>query len=507
VFSPLKGSVHRRLALEAGLLVFALALWGVGRTALLSPAGLLGFAERPPMAELLDHDLRVPGGRGATQRITLGGVHTKPGQKYLLRVRATAGPEFQVLGLAASGAPVLRRTFPARGATEEAVLLFAGRAEPEALRIQIAHRRSGEFHLAGATLYRVRSSFEVARAGIAALGPLLVALFVWRNRRRLLGAFHQPDRLADGALSGLLFTLCFWAFTGADVVQIIDSKFTTAVSQSLLERGTLELSPDFGPTYARKPYPLVQVHGGWYHFSASATAILDAPFVAAYGLFGVRSVAPDGSFLRAEEGRILAAIAAFLAALLCAVLYHLARLFLRPLSALAATGLCAFGTQVFSSLSRPYWTHSWAVLLLTLALYLVLSPRLGRHPAAHVAAATLLSWAVACRPIYAISAAMVTALVFVRYRRGFPWLVATGAVWLGLLLFASFRMFGGLSPYVSVDAGLFESAGPGLGRIADGALGTLISPARGLLLYVPLAAWVLWETARQWRRLPSRSLA
>jgi hypothetical protein len=206
-------------------------------------------------------------------------------------------------------------------------------------------------------------------------------------------------------------------------------------------------------------------------------------------------------------GRILAAIAAFLAALLCAVLYHLARLFLRPLSALAATGLCAFGTQVFSSLSRPYWTHSWAVLLLTLALYLVLSPRLGRHPAAHVAAATLLSWAVACRPIYAISAAMVTALVFVRYRRGFPWLVATGAVWLGLLLFASFRMFGGLSPYVSVDAGLFESAGPGLGRIADGALGTLISPARGLLLYVPLAAWVLWETARQWRRLPSRSLA
>jgi hypothetical protein len=503
----LKRSTHRRLAVEAGLFVLLLALWGAGRAALLSPSGLLGFVERPPVAELVEQDLWVADGRQRSERITLGGVRTEPGTRYLLRIRATAGPAFQILGLAAGGDPVLRRTIPARVEAEETAVLFAARAEPETLRIQIAHRRAGELHVTGATLFRVRPGFAAARVAFLLLAPLLVTVFAWRNRGRVLVAFREPDGLSDGVLSTLIFALCFWAFLSADVEQIIDSKFTTAVSQSLLERGTLELSPDFVPTHAAKAYPLVQIRGRWFHFSAAATAILDAPFVAAFELFGVRSVAPDGTFVRSAEGRILAAIAAFLAALLCSALYHLGRLFLAPLPALVTTGLCAFGTQVFSSLSRPYWTHSWAVLLLTLALYLVLSPRLSRHPGAYLAAATFLSWAVACRPIYAVSAAMVTALVLLRSRRFVLWLVAGGGLWLGLLLFGSFRAFGSLPPYLTLHAGLFESAGPGLRSLANGALGTLVSPARGLLLFVPLAAWVLWEAGRQWHRLPSRSLA
>jgi hypothetical protein len=500
-----------RLARDAGLFALLLLLWVVSYSLLTGRTGLLWFSERPPVAELVEsagNGLQVPDGGRERQRISLGAVAVEPGGRYLLRVWASEGSEFQIFGLDARGAAALRRTIPGRAGAGDAVVFFRGGAESANLRIQIVHQRPGEFRITRAALYRVRAGLSAAKAATGAIGPLLLAAFLWRHRRRLSGALREPDRVAEGVFSGLVLAICLWAFTNADVEQILDSKFTTAVSQSLLERGTVALPSAFSPARYPKAYQLVRVGDDWFHFSASATAILDTPFVALHRLFGIRSVSADGSFLRHQEARILAPIAALLAAVLCVVFYNLARLFLAPLPALLATGVTAFGTQVFSTLSRPYWTHSWAVLLLTLALYLVLSPRLNRQAASDVAAATLLSWAVACRPICALSAAAVTALVLIEKKRFPSLLVATGIGWLGLFLLGSYIAFGSpLPPYLTVHAGLFAAEGRSLTEFVSAALGTLVSPARGLLLFVPISAWALWETGRQWRHLPSRPLA
>jgi len=106
----------------------------------------------------------------------------------------------------------------------------------------------------------------------------------------------------------------------------------------------------------------------------------------------------------------------------------------------------------------------------------------------------------------ALSAVAVAAFVAVARRRNLALFLATGLAWPILFLIGSILVFGASLPPYFGHAGGFGSHSS-LPRIVNAALGCLISPGRGLLLFVPIFGWILWETRSRWGQLPSRKLA
>ena len=165
--------------------------------------------------------------------------------------------------------------------------------------------------------------------------------------------------------------------------------------------------------------------------------------------------------------------------------YLTARLLLPVAWSLAVTVASAFGTQVFSTISRALWSDTWGVFLVGLAVFVLLRSAVRRRPPNLPLLATLEAWAYIVRPTnsWALLGTAVYLLVTLR-RAAWPFLLRVGA-WLGLFVAYSWRHFHHLVP------SYFEP-----GRRLDftigwsGLLGNLFSPSRGLFVYVPLVPGV-----------------
>lgn len=315
-------------------------------------------------------------------------------------------------------------------------------------------------------------------------------------------------RRTDHLIALALFVLSAVAYYMAPVEQLFDYRYIGVVSDSLVTRGTLSLPEGFADQ--RDPYQLEYRGGRQYHHFPNAPAVLNVPFALAFRLFGHPILEADGSYQRENEVLVLRTSAATTAAATVALAFLIARLFVGTGGSLAIAIAFGFGTQLLSIASRPYWSHAWGILLLTAALWFALS-RAGRRPATWILVATLLSWAVFCRPPFAFS--VVALGLWLLARRRFDALtvyIASGLVWLALFLLYSHAVYDqALPPY-------FYSAQAASGRWnllhllripGRAAWGTLASPGRGLFLFSPFLLAIPIAVAWHWRRLPDRLLA
>ncbi|MDH3254919.1 MAG: hypothetical protein OEM62_08020, partial [Acidobacteriota bacterium] len=352
-----------------------------------------------------------------------------------------------------------------------------------------------------------------------ALGLVLLLLFLVRHRQRFIDYLQRTDspgpthetRIWDGVSTVTFFLVCLQVFGSASVHQILDLKFSTVVSHQLMTAGDLALPSDFSHARGETlPRVLQEVDGKVFHVYPHAIALLNIPFVAAFEMFDVAPVSSDGFFLRHHENQILGFAAAFQAAALCALLFLLARLFLAPLQSLGLATVFAFGTQIFSSVSRPYWSHAWALIFLTAGLYTLLSRRKRDDGWSAVLAATLLSWSFFCRPPMSLSIIVITAFLVAKLHPRLRYFVGTGLAWGALFALYSMRVFNELIPPYFLSSHL-ESGVLGLETLnsnyLEASLGTLVSPGRGLFIYVPVTALILLAVVRYWRWLPEKALA
>jgi|GEM_PF-4791623 len=345
--------------------------------------------------------------------------------------------------------------------------------------------------------------------------PIVLFSGVWLRRRELLvGYLRSPggsSRRLDVATGILIFSLTVVAFRSARVVQMADAKFLTVVTHEFLTNGDIDLPDHLGrDRKGRLPYLLKEHDGRVYHFFSHAPAILNTPFVLPAMARGMSPMSSDGSFLSRNELQILRTSAATVSALLCVVLFMIARTWLPPPASFVLTFIFAFGTQVFSTLSRPYWSHTWGTFLLALAIFLLVRESMAVRPMVQAVAATAIAWAFFCRPTFSIAALGVTLYVALRYGRRVWFLIATGFAWFCLLVAHSHAVFGqALPPYLlssHVRSGRLLSENSSQSYV-EALFGTLISPGRGLFVYVPISLFTLFLIARHWRRLPDTRLA
>ena len=188
-------------------------------------------------------------------------------------------------------------------------------------------------------------------------------------------------RLAlDCSLACLLFWGTHAVYRGSTGhVQNCDSVYSLAVSEKILTEGTVNLVGSV-PADRELPYQLLRHNKPGHSGSPSAiyygyplgSSILSLPFVQNAGLRrGLSIFHADGQVNFAIEDLLQMRISSTVSALIVVLFYGMCRFTCSPLvSLLIAVGF-AFGSPVWSTLSRSLWSHTWMVALLSGAIVLI----------------------------------------------------------------------------------------------------------------------------------------
>ncbi|HJU56815.1 MAG TPA: hypothetical protein VJ715_19680 [Pyrinomonadaceae bacterium] len=326
-----------------------------------------------------------------------------------------------------------------------------------------------------------------------------------------VGRFNLVGRISRTTFAAILiFVLTLSIFLFSRIHQMADSHYSMLLSQSLLSHHSFTLDayalPRHEPVwhgyyFKNGPdYQLEVMNGHLYYHLPPGSSVLSVPFVAAFNLLGVSAANTDGSYDRRAEVIIEAGLAALLMAALAVIFFYTARLVLPLPWSVAAAGGFALGTQVYSTASRALWSDTWGILLLGIVVFLLLRNETTKRGLNPVLLASLLAWTYFVRPTYSVHITAVSVYLFIFHRRLFLPYALTGAAWLMLFVSYSWFHFGRLLPsYYSASRLEFDSFWEALA-------GNLVSPARGLLVYVPVLLYVAFLLVRHRTTLTHRRL-
>lgn len=322
---------------------------------------------------------------------------------------------------------------------------------------------------------------------------------------------HSPDR-RDRWTAVALCILCAFLYLESPVRQFGDSFYSLLLSESLLTRGSFRLDPFFDLPLEPDRYPGMQsrdelpyqisTHGGHLYYEyPPGSSLLSIPAVAVGRLAGYSTITADGAYDKEAEKKVQKRLAALLSAVTVAILFGAARRRLSWRASSLIAVAAALATPIWSTASRALWSHTWLLVLLALVVAELLRRDPEERSLRPVLLGTLLGWAYWVRPTAAIPILGITLWVAMRQRRRLPALLATMAVWFGLLVAWSLSHFGTpLPPY-------FRASRLQVRHLGEALLGNLISPARGVLVYTPVLLFVGWLLVRYRRRIRRPDLA
>jgi hypothetical protein len=315
----------------------------------------------------------------------------------------------------------------------------------------------------------------------------------------------------DCVITMTVFSLTLLTFLWSPIHLVSDSKYMLLVSESLLRHHSFaldhfalpKLEPKDDGTFVTDGniYQLEYVGDHLYYTFPPGSSVLSAPAVALMNRFGLSVVNADGTYNVDNEVKQQTVLAAILMALLAIIFYVTSRLVLPPRWAVLLALGATLGTQVWSTLSRGVWADTWGIVLLAIVVWILVAARFRNSRLRPILLGTLLAWTYFVRPTNAVPVAAVALYILIYYRRQFlRFAIATGA-WLFLFVVYSWTHFHRLLPsYYRAKRLTFENFGEGLA-------GNLISPSRGLFVYVPVTLFVLYLVVRHRRRLASVELA
>ena len=295
-------------------------------------------------------------------------------------------------------------------------------------------------------------------------------------------------RYVEWLICASIFLVALAIYSNSSVIRVSDSKYTLLLAEQIVDHGNLQLDEYFLRTRPSNDGGVVEQRvkterhvkerkGHLYYTYPHGTSILSAPFVLAYRALGFSTINAAGEYDFSTERRLSKAIASTLTAATCVLFYVLARVLLPRGSSLVVAATAGLGTQIWSTASTGLWSHTWGVVILSLVLLLSLRAEKGRalHP---IFLATLLSWGFFVRPTAAIYIVPFTLYVWLRFRSHVVPFIATGGFWLGLFVLYSFVQQGALPHYYARKDWSFSTFPIGL-------YAQLLSPSRGLFVYVP----------------------
>jgi hypothetical protein len=317
------------------------------------------------------------------------------------------------------------------------------------------------------------------------------------------GSQSRNEDIVTKTLVGLSLFICVgFVFLESPVRYLADSRYALLMDQAILERGTPNMKPYQVPRGVSSPYTnhgylwtIDIVKGRLLYIYPWGGPLLSLPAVAVLNAAGFK-VAPQGIY---NEGNELA-LQVWFATVLCAaavwLFFDMAATMLPLRWSVAIALSAAFGTQLWSTTSRNLWPQTWNLLLISLSVWLLMKPRI--QP---LVLGTVLAWACFARPQGSPIALMVGVYVLLEYgwRCLLPYAVA-GAAWTAVFAATLLHFFGQLSSPVYRHGLSFPH------EFFLRLSGILVSPSRGLLIFVPIVLMPLYLTLRYWQELSRRRL-
>jgi len=281
-----------------------------------------------------------------------------------------------------------------------------------------------------------------------------------------------------------------------------DSSYSLLMDEAILEHGSPNMLPyqvprGHGPGFSSEGYlfTLGIVKGRLLYQYPWGGVLLTLPAVAVFEAAGLR-IAPGGIYDVEHEGRIQEYLTTILCAFIVWLFFDIAALTLPLGWSFTMAISAAFGTQIWSSASRSLWPHNWNLLLLTVAISLLV-----RERARPITLSTALAWACFARPQCIPTAAIIGIYLWIEYGfECFTEYAIVGAVWGAVFAFVMEWYFGQLMPPICQYG--VDLSGEFFRRLE----GVLISPARGLVVFVPITLVPIYLGVRYWRVLPGRRL-
>jgi hypothetical protein len=306
-----------------------------------------------------------------------------------------------------------------------------------------------------------------------------------------------------------IFILTGSIFLASHVHQVADSRYSMLVSESLLHHRSFTLDhyviPGLVPDQQIAPgfggiYQLDLIDGHIYYYFPPGSSVLSVPYVAIMNVLGVSASNADGTYSQRGDRLIQVSLAAILMAALSSLIFFTSR-FLLPTgwSFLIAFGQ-AFGTQIWSTASRALWSDTWGILLLGFVVCMLLAQEAGRHRIRPMLLASLLAWSYFVRPTNSIPILGISIYLFLFYRPLFIRYVAVGGLWLAAFVAYSWYHFGQVLPNYYLASRL------DFHRFWTSLAANLISPSRGLLVFVPVIIFVCYLLIRYAKALVSTRL-
>jgi hypothetical protein len=204
----------------------------------------------------------------------------------------------------------------------------------------------------------------------------------------------------------------------------------------------------------------------------------------------------DAGTVAGYSRRIGKNCAAAIASLVAVTLFWaLQRLGVELFAALLASIIAAAGSSLWTVASQSLWQHGPAALALTLSVALL--PASGATGFELLLSGMAVGMMVACRPIDLILALPIAAWVLVNYRRRSLLFLVPSLVIAALFVAYNVAYFqnveGGYAELESatIHAQTHAVTSAWTPRVLDGAVGTLFSPSRGLLVFTPWVALAL----------------
>ena len=302
--------------------------------------------------------------------------------------------------------------------------------------------------------------------------------------------------MGRGRVAGVALALfvCSWlvyrAGHVAESYNITDPLLLVPTSMSMLHDGDLELSefaPDFNPRF----HGLLVMEGRPYNRYPIGASLVMLPLVWLGG------APPAGTTPMAHAMVLAASIAKVFAALSVALLFVLLAVMSGRIgAALGLALLFAFATPHYPIHGGAVWTHN-IVLPLVLGTLLLLVVRDGRWT---WSAAIPLALAFITRPTTASVVLIVSAYVAYERPRAAPAFALVGLAIAGVFCTWSHWMYGSVLPPYYLGYQTATSSGTKVNFWpTDALLGNLVSPQRGLFVFVPVFAFSLWGMVRAFR--------
>lgn len=271
----------------------------------------------------------------------------------------------------------------------------------------------------------------------------------------------------------------------AGLITSYDSVWSIPTARSILREGNTDLEEYRARIESDRSndYRMEIIDGRYYTILPIGPSLLALPVV----------LVLDAAGRHVSDGKIEKLVASFLIALAAMVMYLVGRFALSVPRALLLSFVFAYCTPAWSLASRGLWQHGPAMLMFTLALWIVLAA--GRRPWVIQFASLPLAFAYVVRPTSALSIMALSLVVLLHHRRFFT----RYTLW-SLPIAIPFLLFN-LAVYHSWHSSYYSIKRIGYGASMWEALAAnLVSPNRSLFVFSPILLLAIYGAWLKLRR-------